>query len=562
MFTSTASVVPDQRSISSERPFRRAARWLGVGAMLASLIAAPAFAATFTVTNTADSGAGSLRQAMLNANAIQVTGGTACASHTIVFAIPGSGPHTIRPLSPLPVFNIPMTLDGYSQPGALENNLLDGDNAVLKIEIDGSLAGSTDGFYMPRRLTTLCTGSGSFIRGLVINRFAGAAIAIGGGGTCPPGNICQVGNIIIRGNFIGTDVTGLFARGNASAALRFGSGSVHVVVGDEDGTVGGPQNLQPQSRNIISGNAGDGIAMSSDSALQDDLSTSHVIRSNYIGLAANGTSAVPNGGRGVTVGFNATTVKMYDNLISGNGGDGVGILDSVRPGTWVIRNGIGIGVGAVPIGNSSNGVLVSGAATGVFVGAKYVTAPYPKPSIANNGGAGVFVDDVAQVDVNAAIGGNAGLAVDLAPIGVTPNDPGDGDIGPNELLNKPVIASAVIDAATNVATITGSLDAAPNSTYEIDLYTSASCDSSGYGGGEVFLALSPAPSIITVTTDSAGNASFSRQAAFLTANRVLTALTRRQSTLPGSNAFIVSEFSNCKQIVSSADLIFRNGFDS
>jgi len=533
--------------------------------LVCATIAASAQADTFTVTNAANSGAGSLRQAILNANAMQVTAGTLCAPHTIEFAIPGAGPHTIQPMSALPGFDIAITIDGYSQPGAVQNSLFDGDNAILKIEVDGSLAGPVNGFTMRVKSSTLCSGTGSVIRGLVINRFGGAAIAVGEG-PCTVGIPCQVGNIRIAGNFIGTDVTGMLARGNGaaatSAALRFDKGSLHVIVGDEDANVGGPSQFLPQSRNVISGNLGDAVAMSSTSSMPIDLSASHVVRSNYIGVAADGVSALPNAGRGITAGLNTAQIAIYDNLISANGSDGVAILDSVSPGTAVIGNGIGIGVAAVPLGNVGNGVRVSGAATGVTLGRKYLTVPFAQPSIANNGGAGVFVADVAQLDVvNGSIGRNAGLAIDLAPVGVTPNDIGDADAGPNEGLNKPIIHSVIVNPSNGVGTITGVLNAAPNSTYDMHFYTSATCGTSGSGDGEVFFQLSPPPITASVTTNAAGDATISRQSSFLPVGLFLTALTRRFATVPGPAALIVSEFSACRQIVSAAELIFSNGFE-
>ena len=56
-------------------------------AMTALCLATPLAAATFTVTTTADSGAGSLRQAITDAN-------SSAGPHTIQFAIPGPGVHT------------------------------------------------------------------------------------------------------------------------------------------------------------------------------------------------------------------------------------------------------------------------------------------------------------------------------------------------------------------------------------------------------------------------------------------------------------------------------------
>jgi hypothetical protein len=95
-----------------------------------------ASAATFTVTNTSDSGAGSLRQAITDANA-------AAGADTIAFDIAGSGVHTIVPASPLPAITEAVTIDGYTQTGALANSNGPelGTNAQLMIEIDGTNTG-------------------------------------------------------------------------------------------------------------------------------------------------------------------------------------------------------------------------------------------------------------------------------------------------------------------------------------------------------------------------------------------------------------------------------------
>lgn len=61
--------------------------------------------AAFAVTTTADAGPGSLRQAILDANA-------AAGADTIAFNIPGGGVQTIRPLSELPWVTGPLVIDG------------------------------------------------------------------------------------------------------------------------------------------------------------------------------------------------------------------------------------------------------------------------------------------------------------------------------------------------------------------------------------------------------------------------------------------------------------------
>ena len=199
------------------------------------LLAAVAVANTYTVTTTADSGAGSLRQAILDSNA------SVGVTDTIAFNITGAGcvgspaVCTIRPTSPLPNLTDPVVIDGYTQPGSSQNTLSTGDNAVLLVELNGSLAnGSAEGLVVATDNTV--------IMGLVVDNFSpnGSGIwidAAGGSGTA--------GGHVIRGNFIGTDPTGSIAVPNAGAGIFLRS---------PNNTIGGPN---PADRNVLvgSGNA-------------------------------------------------------------------------------------------------------------------------------------------------------------------------------------------------------------------------------------------------------------------------------------------------------------------
>ena len=110
-----------------------------------------------------------------------------------------------------------------------------------------------------------------------------------------------------------------------------------------------------------------------------------------------------------------------------------------------------------------------------------------------------------------AIFSNAGLGIDLFDpdgdllgpddiLGVTPNDPGDGDGGANQRQNFPVLTSAVSGAGI---AITGTLDSTANQILHVEFFTSSACDASGFGEGEVFLGST------SVQTNGTGNASFS-----------------------------------------------------
>ena len=70
--------------------------------------------ATFTVTTTNDAGAGSLRAAIIDANA-------AAGTDTIDFNIAGAGVHTINLTSALPTITGAVTIDGYTQTGSSVN---------------------------------------------------------------------------------------------------------------------------------------------------------------------------------------------------------------------------------------------------------------------------------------------------------------------------------------------------------------------------------------------------------------------------------------------------------
>jgi len=215
---------------------------------------------TYTVTNTNDSGAGSLRQAILDANAN-------AGLDNITFNIPGSGPHTIAPLTALPGFTSPVVLDGYTQPGAIANTLAVGSNAVLKIQIDGVNLANVYGLF-------LNSGSnGSTVRGLAIYRFDGT-IAVAG-------IFLEsfAGGHFLTGNYLGTNATGTAA----------GLGNDYGVdVRSNTNTIGG---TTPQARNVISGNITAGIVILGGASNQ--------VLGNYIGLQPNGNTTLANGVYGV-----------------------------------------------------------------------------------------------------------------------------------------------------------------------------------------------------------------------------------------------------------------------
>ena len=177
---------------------------------------------TFTVMDTSDSGAGSLRQAILNSNATP-------GSNTIDFDI-GTGAETISLLSPLPSITVPVLIDGTSQPGYAGAPLID---------LDGTSAGtSSDGL-------DLAAGSGgSTIRALVINNFSGLNNFSGYGIS-----IESAGNTV-QGCYLGTNAEGTAAGGTPMPYGVVVTGPGNLIGGGTAGT-----------GNVIAGNASDGIVI-------------------------------------------------------------------------------------------------------------------------------------------------------------------------------------------------------------------------------------------------------------------------------------------------------------
>ncbi|MBI3949372.1 MAG: hypothetical protein HY314_02825 [Acidobacteria bacterium] len=126
---------------------------------------------------------------------------------------------------------------------------------------------------------------------------------------------------------------------------------------------------------------------------------------------------------------------------------------------------------------------------------------------------------------------NTGLGIDLLPLGVTLNDPGDGDTGANNLQNFPDLTSASV--SNRGTTIEGTLDSTPDSTFTLEFFWNNTCDPSGFGEAETFI------DSRTVRTDGSGVASFR----FTFSTRVFQGkLITATTTDPSGNT---SEFSQC-----------------
>jgi (2Fe-2S) ferredoxin len=481
-------------------------------------------AQTFAVINTNDSGAGSFRQALLDANAN-------AGMDTIIFNIAPGGVQTIAVTSEiLPVISDPVVIDATTQPGYVGSPL---------IELAGGGGSSSIGLGIVAGNTT--------VRGFVINNFGfnGIGISTNGGNR-------------IEGNFIGTDISGTIARPNFGRGIQ--------IVNSSNNVIGG---TSPNARNLISGNSSTGIEVRG--AGSNGENSNNVFQGNYIGTNIDGTAAIPNGGEGISIaGYNpyiannnliGGTSAGAGNLISGNYLDEINISGFLATGNIVQGNLIGTNAfGTQVITSSGNGIQISSAARnniiggtnngaanviagsifgspgggsglllqvgasgnvvqGNFIGTD-TTGTVPLPNfrygieikdeannntiggvilgspniIAFNGQRGILLSSTAGnplLTTGNAIRGNSiffngGLGIDFFPInGANQNDLCDVDTGVNNFQNYPVLASAVSNGANT--NITGSLNSTANTAFTVDFYLNPTYDSSGFGEGKTYL---------------------------------------------------------------------------
>jgi hypothetical protein len=486
----------------------------------------------FPVTNSKDGGAGTLRQAILDANA-------ASGFNVITFNIPGSGAPTISPTSELPALTVPVFIDGITQPGFA---------GAPMVVVNGTQAGAgANGLIL--------TGGGSIVRGLVVNGFDSAGILLQG-----------IGGDLVTGDYIGTDATGTTALGNgvgvsiadlsggivglsqttaASRNLISGnfqdgviiSGNDSVVAGNRIGTdvtgstalangtgiaviyigsnnmIGGPA---PGAGNLISGNLQDGVGIYGGSG--------NSIQGNFIGTDVSGTKTLPNA-YGVELysgSYNSVgggTAAGAGNLISGNLYDGIDIYSD---GNTVQGNRIGTDVsGTAPLGNGGDGVAIQAFLHG-YDNAIGGTDPGAGNTIAYNGGYGVRITGGTgeAIHQNAIYANGAG--------GIVLLDGGNQDEPAPELTS----AVAGVDTVTVVGTVAGT----PGAELVLEFFANTVCDPSGYGQGERFLGST------TVVVGPDGEADFT---AIVDGTVDVGQFITATATDPGGNT---SQYSNCVEV--------------
>jgi len=334
-----------------------------------------ASASTFTVSTTADSGPGSLRQAILSANA---TAGL----DVIKFAIPGAGPHWIQPASDLPAITRRVIIDATTQPSyflGLAPVVLDGGNTLANgLVLDTGAQGSTiKGLALIRFSSASIWLAGSGGHRIQRNLFgtdgttaylSGSAVVIDSSNNVIGGTVRGQGNVFAA-SFAGVWINGNGGSGNVVQGNRFGTnpaGNVQMGVNAGVYILDAPNNIvggtAAGAGNLISGGA-TGVYVEGAG------STGNVIQGNWIGLDASGNGAIPNvtgirltgSSSGTLVGGTTASAR---NVISGNTDHGLWL--SSTTGNTIQGNYIGTNAtGTVGLGNA-NGIFLD--ANNNFIG--------------------------------------------------------------------------------------------------------------------------------------------------------------------------------------------------
>lgn len=380
-----------------------------------------AVAATYTVTSAADSGVNTLRWAIAQANAN-------ADADSIVFNIGGGGGRNIALASALPTITGPVNIDATTQPGYAGTPLIqvDGLNAGAgAIGLQVSTSGSTiRGFSMMRfngvGIRIDGAGGGNTVASCHIGlNNAGSASGNGGSGVfiaASPSNVIGPTNVIsgngvdgvridgataignvVKGNRIGTDPAG-------TAAIPNGFNGV-VITAASNNLVGG---TAAADLNVISGNARNGIGIGTGAS-------GNTIARNFIGLAADGVTALGNGWNGVYV-IDAPANKIGGdvtgtwNIISANGSDGIELSGGAADGNIVQRNIIGSDLfGTLDRGNAQHGVFVRSGGNRIGTG----LIGSGGNLISGNGGDGIYIGSGDPVD-NVIDGNRIGTDLDGA----------------------------------------------------------------------------------------------------------------------------------------------------
>ncbi len=529
-------------NLLGDRDFDGNPRWQGAapdrGAFETSLgVSSP----VLMVTNSNDSGAGSLRQALIEANASPNL-------NTIRFNIAGACPRTITLASLLPTLQHPVAIDGYSQPGSSRNTASLGWNANLCIVLNG--ANQITGAYGFNVDTAASPDATVSIEGIAFSGHSFAAAQFVGGR---------------NHRFVGNQIGGVVG----AALLPSGTG-VRIGGTVEGVRIGGPQ---PADRNVIASALGAGISLNGSGSTQP---TGAIVENNYIGTQSGGDTR--GNERGVFIGGSDHVIR--DNVISNSVSHGVELSGALALGNRITDNRIGVPAlctgTCADRGNGGHGVLLRNSANDNRVESNH---------IAYNAQDGITITGARRNSLRRNTSyGHGGIGIDLGDDGRNLFDVNNTQAAPvtagNDSQNAPSLSSVAGTAASGLAA--GAL-ASANGWYRIDFYGSAGACSlvtvgslpvGHYGEGRDWLGATFVQ-INNATPSANGSASFSgvelrlsgSSNYFVAGSTWIVATATRMSGAPlqlNQRYLGTSEFGRCRLYAAGAITteLFSNGFEA
>jgi hypothetical protein len=493
--------------------------------------------AAFSVTNVNDSGAGSLRAAILSANATP-------AADTITFALSTASSKVIQPLTELPIITAPLTVDGTSQSGYTDRPIVEirGSNIITPVR-GGLTIGAPNTTIAGLAITDF---KGNFASGVQVNTGATGAIIrdnhLGvvayGYGSLGNGmygiHAMEDGVQILRNVIADNDDAGIFLDHVDNAVVR-----QNIIGATRDGVVelgSQPYGIYAQTAdNVVVGSEDNSslgnVIMGDQSSIRVQNGTAWSIAGNTLGM--NAARTVMYGATSAqisTVASENWTIGTADapNFIAGTGMflqdcTGMGAYYNVigtdisqtkdfggEFGIWGFNTDASTFVGNI-IGNHVTGLALTGNSdsnqiTSNFIGVSSDPNRWLGNSfgvniagsnnrigtassgnvIAHNHNKGVVIASGTGNVILSRVFSNAMINIDLNDDGATANDGmTDTDTGANNLLNAPYVQSATALANGNTSIHVG-LQTIPGS-YRVDIYSSMWPDSAGKGSGETLL---------------------------------------------------------------------------
>lgn len=511
--------------------------------------AAPSFASgtTFVVTNTNDSGDGSLRQAILEANAN-------AGADTIIFSIEPEGSHVITLESLLPPITEAVTIDGTSQSGYST-----GDEPVIQItgrqiEIDGTpieemCAGVESGVYRDNPgldvvYNSAGNASGTTIMGLKISYFC-QAISISASldgrqlGCDSAGDIVQrISNVLVQDNLVEGNLNGNSAvdlcRAESSTVKNnrfFNNGdhietnrSQHIIIEGNEGTVAQDaielvrsQHITVQN-NRFSNNRRGGIALVFESS-QNQILNNEITDMAAMGLTLSndnvvtGNTITGSGWFGIEL-RGASNNTVSDNIVKNNGLGGIavnaGTLNGLDDCPTFDENGnpdppedcnvkftvVDPNVQGDAFNNKIlNNEVANNNGPGIVVGGRFVDLSDQERSAANNtlsgniiygnDGLGIDLTDETQNVFWVVEEPFAGIFGQIVLAKADGVTPNNSEIMANGGQNSPLLTSA--QATPGRLIVSGTIDTPNPQTVTIEFFANLVGDPSGHGEGAAFL---------------------------------------------------------------------------